>query len=359
MYMNRRKTTGLAAAVFAAIGLFATDAAAQAPTLSATAVADTVTIAWSSLVGATGYNLTVTGSLEASVNLPASVTQIIVKAPAGTYRLRVRGLAGAIEGPLSNEALVTVGGAQPQPCSGAPVAPTLTAATSGLGVTLNWNAVPGAVGYAVQWSRFPGGTELIETTASTSATKYVGMVGTFYARVVTATACGQAVSNEVSFTLENTPGAGPRTPDPAPGQLLPVPDYAEAVVFDMARRYPGQLSRACKNNHEFLYLLLRELRQRDTRWGLNWKRGDRNQGMSSDILAFNPTNGPDEGNGQVYIFDVIGAECERNYPTFINQTSVTWSARGNPACGAGTYCTMWTLQPYLAAGGVPDSREQQ
>jgi hypothetical protein len=143
--------------------------------------------------------------------------------------------------------------------------------------------------------------------------------------------------------------SGGRAADPPGGQLLPVPGYGESVVMDVARRYPGQLARACKTNHEFLFILLNELRKYDSRWGLNWKRGNAGD-MSSDVVAYNPTNGPDEGNGQVYIFDVIGAECEANRPTFIDGTQATWAARGNPMCGAGTYCVKWTLQPYLQAG---------
>lgn len=145
-----------------------------------------------------------------------------------------------------------------------------------------------------------------------------------------------------------TPSGG-RAADPPPGQLLPVPGYGESVVMDVARRYPGQLARACKTNHEWLFILLNELRKYDSRWGLNWKRGNAGD-MSSDVVSYNPTNGPDEGNGQVYIFDVIGAECEANRPTFIDGTQATWAARGNPMCGAGTYCVKWTIQPYLGAG---------
>jgi hypothetical protein len=143
--------------------------------------------------------------------------------------------------------------------------------------------------------------------------------------------------------------SGGRAPNPPPGQLLPVPGYGESVVMETARRYPGQLSRACKTNHEFLFILLNELRKHDSRWGLNWKRGNAGD-MSSDIVSYNPTSGPDEGNGQVYIFDVIGAECEGNHPTFGDATPATWAARGKSACAPGTYCVRWTLQPYLQAG---------
>jgi hypothetical protein len=143
--------------------------------------------------------------------------------------------------------------------------------------------------------------------------------------------------------------SGGRTPDPPGNQLLPVPSYGHSVVMDMARRHPYELSRSCKTNHEWLFLLLNELRKHDTRWGLNWKRGNAGD-MSSDIISYNPTNRPDEGNGQVYIFDVVGAECEANNPTFNDVTQHTWASRGDSACGSGTYCVKWTLQPYLGAG---------
>ena len=66
-----------------------------------------VTINWTAVPGATGYNLAVAGALTANVNLPASVTNIVVTAPPGSYQLAVRGTAGSQQGPLSNVASVT------------------------------------------------------------------------------------------------------------------------------------------------------------------------------------------------------------------------------------------------------------
>jgi hypothetical protein len=370
-----RTTTGLVAAVVGLLAIFATDASAQAPTLSATAVGNSVTIQWTPLPGVTGYTIGVGTAPGASnladVNLPVFVNRIVVKAPAATYYLRVRGFVGTIVGPNSNEASVTVADQPaPPPCApiGAPA--SVTAAASGLGVNVSWAPVAGAAGYQIQWSRQPNTTELVETTTATSVAKHVGFAGTFYVRVLAASPCGStAVSQTASFTLAGgggpapTPGfvpspGGNRTPNPPPGQMLPVPAYGEQVVLDMARRYPAQLARACKTNHEFLFMLLNELRKHDTRWGLNWKRGNAGS-MSTDVVAYNATDQPDEGNGKVYLFDVIGAECERNDPVFINQTAVTWAAAGNPICGSGTFCTKWTLQPYLEAGLPAISAEEK
>jgi hypothetical protein len=148
-------------------------------------------------------------------------------------------------------------------------------------------------------------------------------------------------------------GNGPRTPNPPPGQRLGVPDYGLEVVLQTAAQYPGELRRACKDDHRFLFHLVENLRKRDSRWGLNWKRGDKNQGMSSDVVAYNPSDEEDEGNGAVYLFDVLRAECEENTPGFSDITAGTWAATGNPLCGHDTYCTKWTLEPYLAAGHLP------
>src|SRR5688500_1680676 len=94
--MNWIKLTRVAAAVLTLSTCWAADAAAQAPVLSASANGQSVSIEWTSLAGALGYNIqagTAVGASDvASVNLPASITRIVVTAPVGTYYLRVRGI---------------------------------------------------------------------------------------------------------------------------------------------------------------------------------------------------------------------------------------------------------------------------
>jgi hypothetical protein len=357
----KRKASVLIAAALALIALFGREASAQVPGLTASANGRSVTIDITPVPGSTGHRLavgTAPGAANiATVNLPLSVTHIVVSAPDGAYYMRVAAMLGSAVGPFGAEISVTVSTAAPPPGCTPPAAPTLTATGSSLSVNVSWTSVPGATGYQLQWSRIAGGTELVESTTATSVNKYVGAAGTYFVRVVVITPCGNATSADATFTLVNTPGAGPRTPNPPAGTLLPIPAYAAGVVQDMARRHPAELARACKTNHDWLFLLLRELRRYDTRWGLNWKRGDIRQGMSSDILAYNPTDQPDDGNGRVYIFDVIGAECEGNYPTFGDATPVTWASAGHPACGVGTFCTKWTLEPYLRAGFPADKQD--
>jgi hypothetical protein len=253
-----RKSSVLIAAVVAFVAICGREASAQVPGLTASAVGRSVTINITPVPGSTGHRLAVgTAPGEANiatVNLPLSVTRIVVAAPDGVYYMRVAALLGNLAGAFSPEVRVDVASAPPPgPCT-PPTAPTLTATANGLAVSLSWTPVAGALGYEIHWSRAAGGTELVERTTATSVNKYVGMAGVFFARVVAVTPCGNAASQDATFTLANTPGAGPRTPNPPPGVLLPVPAYAAAVVQDVARRYPAQLARACKTNHEWLFL---------------------------------------------------------------------------------------------------------
>lgn len=365
--MKLMRRTGLIATAFALVALSATTASAQAPLLRVTANGATVTINWTDLSaqGAVGYNLVVGttsgGSQIASVNLPSSITNIVVAAPAGTYYLRVRGLAASGgAGPFSNEASVTVGTSAPGPsptpgpCS-APSAPTVTTTVTGLTVVVNWGASPGAAGYRVEFSRTPGGTELVQNASAgaTSYTQYVGMVGTFYVRVTAVNSCGATSSETVAFTMDNTTptGSGPRTPDPAPGQRLPLPSYGAAIVEQVAARYGGDLQNSCVEhggNNVFMFRVVQALRALDSRWGLNWKRGNRGD-LSQDIVNYNFGSGPDEDSTNVYIVDIIGGHCgNRAYPTWIDQTEAT---RQGGSIGR------WTLQPYLRAGFPADPRQ--
>jgi hypothetical protein len=347
------------APTLALLFMAAADAAAQSPTVTATVNGAVVTVQWTPLPGATAYDVVVTGALSGSVAVPASVTTFTVTPPPGTYNVQIRGRAGTTVGPLSNLVTINInpGGAPPGPCA-PPAAPSINVSASGNLVTVSWAPVAGTIGYRVEFSRFPGGTELVQTLPAnqTSIGGAVPLTGTFYVRVVAGNSCGTSPSQETSFTIGAPapgpgpdPGQGPRTPNPPPGQLLPKPSYGESVVQNMARRYPGDLANAC-GSRTFLYRVVAELRKIDTRWALNYKRGQRGS-LSTDIVTYNPTDRPDNGESQVYLFDIIGAICEGNYPAWGDSTPVTWQAgqARDPACGT-PYCAWWTLDPYLAAG---------
>ena len=105
--------------------------------------------------------------------------------------------------------------------------------------------------------------------------------------------------------------SGGRTPDPPPGQLLPMPNMA-AIVDQVAQQYPGALANSCQDaggTWEFLDHVVDRLRQTDTRWGYNCKRGDCND-PSQDVVAYHAGAGPEtEGVLETRTADVIGGHC--------------------------------------------------
>jgi hypothetical protein len=176
--------------------------------LSASVNGARVSLQWTPLAGAQEYHLQVGltpggTAIEGYLSTPF----LIIDAPQGIYYVRVRGVANgrSVFGPFSNEVVVNVSGS----CA-LPVAPLVTLTQNQDTIDLSWNQVPGAT-YQVVWSRTPGGADLVDTTAATSARRAVGLVGTFFARVVAVTPCGSATSNEVSFTIASLGAGDPAT----------------------------------------------------------------------------------------------------------------------------------------------------
>lgn len=126
-----------------------------------------------------------------------------------------------------------------------------------------------------------------------------------------------------------------RTPDPEPGTQLPAPEMGH-IVADIAARYPDALRNSCQEHGgswEFMDLVVDALREQDTRWGYNWKRGNVGD-PSLDVVNYHWGAGADEGSPEVYTFDVIMGHCG-NYPSaaWINLTDpngagARWTGRG-------------------------------
>ena len=199
---------------------------------------------------------------------------------AGNYYLRVAAANAGGLSPASNEVLLQMpaGGA----CS-APPARGFNAAVFGRYVQFGWQGVPGAAGYRLDFSQTPGGPTTLSLPFGPATTGYAvtgAPLGVFYGRMVSAFSCGaQTIGPEVAVTIDGAPPPGPRTPNPAPGQRLPLPNRFE-VVNRVAARFPNELRLSCPTEHRgesnrFLFELVKELRKEDNRWGLNWKRGNR------------------------------------------------------------------------------------
>ena len=108
--------------------------------------------------------------------------------------------------------------------------------------------------------------------------------------------------------------ADDRTPDPPAGQLLPVPNMAD-IVDEVAAQYPGALRNSCQEHGgswEFLDRVVDRLRQFDTRWGYNCKRGNCPD-ISQDVVAYHAGAGP-EVNGalETGTVDIISGHCGSN-----------------------------------------------
>ncbi len=103
-----------------------------------------------------------------------------------------------------------------------------------------------------------------------------------------------------------SPGGGNRPSDPPPGSQLPLPNMAH-IVEEVARDYPGALANSCQEhggNWEFMDRVVDRLRQIDTRWGYNGKRGNTGD-PSQDVVDYHWGAGPDQGSTDVYIIDMI------------------------------------------------------
>jgi hypothetical protein len=220
--------------------------------------------------------------------------------------------------------------------------PTLVATANGTLLTVQWTPIPGAQAYDVEVTGTLAGAATLGAIPTSYTLSAPPGTYTFRVRARAGSVVGP-FSNPVSVSVGAPPPApappppGNRTPDPPPGTILPLPAYGPTAVLTMAAQFPGALRNAC-GNHEWLLRLVFALRQIDTRWGFNWKRG-RIGDLSEDVVTYNFGPGPDENTTNVYIIDVIAGHCGGNPgPTWIDQTQAT--RRGG---GIGR----WTLAPLL------------
>lgn len=275
---------------------------------------------------------------------PLGVTEsLAMNVPAGTYHTRVVTQGpGGFSAP-SNEFVLTTPN-----CSGASL-PLTMGSYFGF-VTITWPAVPGATGYLFHVSSTPGGgPDLMTLTVPANLTRVTAPgigLGNYYITVTAQLGCGAtATSQQEKLTVDDSPGPGPRTPDPAPGRALPLLNRV-SVVESVARQFPGDFVNSCREhggNNRFLFRLVQRLRQEDSRWGLNWKRGGVGD-MSQDVITYHYGPGRDEGSTQVYIIDVIAGHCGSPSPWWNDVTGVT---REQGTVGK------FTLVPYIQAGNIP------
>jgi hypothetical protein len=120
-----------------------------------------------------------------------------------------------------------------------------------------------------------------------------------------------------------------RTPDPTAGYRLPLPNMS-AVVAEMGSTYATDLKNSC-GNYVWLDKLVDRMRQVDTRWGYNCKKGDCST-IAQDEIVYHWGRGADASSTEVYPIDVVVSHCGAN-PTagwreFTGEEAAAWSGRG-------------------------------
>lgn len=310
-----------------------------------------IVVSWQPGTGggaATSYTLLANAPGYGNVSLPTTTTVFsAAPVPVGDYTFQV--LANNAAGSSAPSAVVNMTMPSGGACDPAP-APTVTTSVFGGFVTLSWTPIGGASSYLL--SGYQNGT-LIGNAAVGGTTNRFSVTlpqATWRIDVAAVFSCGsQGVPGSANFVIdESTLKMQPREPDPAPGGALPGPSYLRSVVEDIAARYPADLRNSCVEhggNNRWMFRLVAALRERDKRWGLNWKRGNVGD-MSQDVVAYNFSADPDEGTRKIRAWDVIGGHCGSSPgPNWAEITSPAPPQWGNGA--------MWPLQPYIQAGWTP------
>jgi hypothetical protein len=133
-----------------------------------------------------------------------------------------------------------------------------------------------------------------------------------------------------------------RTPDPASGQRLPLPDI-QALLVQFNNERPGLMDDSCPGgvkyrNNPWLDYMIDRLRETDTRWGYNAKptRTSADNGglpviAAGDEIAYNFSADPDEGTTNVYLIDILESHCgtpRLTYRHFTGEEPGRWTSLG-------------------------------
>lgn len=134
-----------------------------------------------------------------------------------------------------------------------------------------------------------------------------------------------------------------RTPDPAAGQRLPLPDV-RAFTQQAAAARPELLAQSCPNglkyqNNPWLDYMVDQLRTLDTRWGYNGKptrtpadNGGQPVIAAGDEVAYHYSAGPDQDSRDVYLIDLLEGHCGASprltYREFTGEEPGFWTGAG-------------------------------
>ncbi len=139
----------------------------------------------------------------------------------------------------------------------------------------------------------------------------------------------------VSMNPTRDPNCVPSSDNDGQAGGRPLPN-ARSTVEAVAAERPDLLRASCVEqggNNEFLFEVVRRLRQTDVRWGLNWKRANIGD-MSQDVINYYRGTGPFSDGMDTYVIDIIGGHCGPN-------PVPAW----NDVTGVGGAGARWTIAP--------------
>ncbi|HWI20470.1 MAG TPA: hypothetical protein VNT81_22095 [Vicinamibacterales bacterium] len=142
-------------------------------------------------------------------------------------------------------------------------------------------------------------------------------------------------------TPTTTPtSGGNRTPDPAPGQRLPLPSAQGQAVLARFQDASDSCPRGIKYvNNPWQDRVIDALRLLDTRWGYNGKpnRSAADNGgvpvvAAGDEAAYHWGSGPDQGSTNVHLVDMLVGHCGPGATTgwriFTGEEPAFWTGAG-------------------------------
>ena len=238
----------------------------------------------------------------------------------------------------------------PTPVSPAPPTPTTPTPPTISSVTVSGTSSFTEAGSRAQLTArvsLSDGTSEDRTSTATWQSDNTTVASVSSQGVVTVLASGDTA---ITATVSDVRGALPisvrlpnRTPDPAAGQRLPLPDV-RAFTQQAAAARPDLLAQSCPSglkyqNNPWLDYMVDRLRTLDTRWGYNGKpnRSAADNGgqpviAAGDEVAYHYSAGPDQNSRDVYLIDLLEGHCgptpRLTYREFTGEEPGFWTGAG-------------------------------
>jgi hypothetical protein len=198
------------------------------------------------------------------------------------------------------------------------------------------------------------GSTADRTSSATWQSDNVNIATVSGSGLVTAVANG---NTNISATVSNVRGARAvnvnipnRTPDPPPGQRIPLPDV-QNFIFQTSNARPDLMAQSCPTGRKYepnpwQNYMIDALRTLDTRWGYNGKPNRSpadNEGFpviaAGDEIAYHFGPGPDQNSPEVYLIDILLGHCGDNpsvtYRHFTGEEPGFWTGAGRLPSGNG------------------------